>query len=44
MLVGGARVNDLPNTFYQPSVLVDITQDMIINKEETFGPVAPIIK
>lgn len=30
-------------TFYPPTVLVDVTDDMIVMKEETFGPVLPIM-
>lgn len=29
--------------FYAPTVLGDVTEDMIIHSEETFGPVAPVI-
>lgn len=44
VLVGGAKVAELPGTFYHPSVLINVTQDMVITQEETFGPVAPVIK
>ncbi len=30
--------------FYEPTVLADATQDMVIAKEETFGPVAPLFR
>lgn len=29
--------------FYAPTVLTDITEEMVIYREETFGPVAPIV-
>lgn len=29
---------------YEPTILIDVTPDMIIFREETFGPVAPIIR
>lgn len=31
-------------TFYEPTVLKDVQDNMIVMKEETFGPVAPIQK
>jgi acyl-CoA reductase-like NAD-dependent aldehyde dehydrogenase len=42
-LVGGERV---PGTgrYFAPTVLVDVTPDMRIMREETFGPVLPIVK
>lgn len=41
ILAGGKRP-DLPGFFYQPTVLVDFPIDSLVNKEETFGPIAPI--
>ncbi len=32
------------NAFFEPTVLTNITRDMPVFKEETFGPVAPIMK
>ncbi len=29
--------------FYEPTVLVDVTHDMLIMREETFGPIMPIM-
>lgn len=40
-LVDGSLAN---GHFYAPTVLADVTPDMLIYREETFGPVAPIIK
>ena len=31
-------------TFFQPTVITDITQDMTVSHEETFGPLAPLFK
>jgi succinate-semialdehyde dehydrogenase/glutarate-semialdehyde dehydrogenase len=39
--VGGQAMDGL---FFQPTVLTDITPDMIIAREEVFGPVAPIAR
>lgn len=41
ILVGGNRPNR-PGFFYEPTVLVDFPVDSLVNKEETFGPIAPI--
>jgi succinate-semialdehyde dehydrogenase / glutarate-semialdehyde dehydrogenase len=40
--IGGAR-HALGGTFYEPTVLTGVTPDMQIFREETFGPVAPLI-
>ena len=42
--MGGARVAEATGSFYQPSVLVNVKDNMIMNNEETFGPVAAITK
>lgn len=38
---GGKRYGD-DGFFFEPTVLLDVTPDMIISREETFGPVAPL--
>ena len=43
VLVGGKR-HDLGNSFFQPTLIGDVTTDMRITYEETFGPVAPLFK
>jgi succinate-semialdehyde dehydrogenase/glutarate-semialdehyde dehydrogenase len=43
VLVGGTR-HALGGTFYQPTVLADVTPAMWIAREETFGPVAPLLR
>jgi succinate-semialdehyde dehydrogenase/glutarate-semialdehyde dehydrogenase len=30
--------------FFQPAVLTDLTEDMLVVREEVFGPIAPVIK
>jgi succinate-semialdehyde dehydrogenase/glutarate-semialdehyde dehydrogenase len=40
--LGGKR-HALGGTFYEPTVLTGVTPDMQIFREETFGPVAPLI-
>jgi len=43
VVLGGAR-HDLGGTFYQPTILTDVTPAMKVAKEEIFGPVAPIFR
>jgi succinate-semialdehyde dehydrogenase/glutarate-semialdehyde dehydrogenase len=43
VLAGGTRLPELGPNFYAPTVLVDVTQHMRIMREETFGPVLPIL-
>lgn len=40
----GGKVPDGPGYFYPPTLLVDVTNDMTACKEETFGPVAVVLK
>ncbi len=42
-LVSGGKRSALGGTFYEPTILSNVTNDMLITHEETFGPVAPII-
>jgi acyl-CoA reductase-like NAD-dependent aldehyde dehydrogenase len=44
VVVGGRRNPRLGNMFYEATVLTDVTHDMLIMKEETFGPVLPIAR
>ena len=41
VVVGGERIE---GQFFRPSVLVDVTADMAMSSEETFGPVAGIAR
>eukprot|EP00271_Cylindrocystis_brebissonii_P000290 TRINITY_DN10394_c0_g1_i1.p1 TRINITY_DN10394_c0_g1~~TRINITY_DN10394_c0_g1_i1.p1 ORF type:complete len:564 (+),score=101.57 TRINITY_DN10394_c0_g1_i1:358-2049(+) len=43
VLIGGKK-HELDGTFYEPTVLGEATTDMIIHREEVFGPVAPIFR
>lgn len=43
VLEGGERA-ELGGTFYRPTVLADVTTDMKVAREETFGPVAPLFR
>jgi len=43
VLCGGAR-HERGGNFYQPTVLADVTPAMLVAREETFGPVAPLFR
>ena len=43
MVTGGKRAAQ-GGSFFEPTVLTDVTTDMVITKEETFGPVAPLYR
>ncbi|HTN49313.1 MAG TPA: NAD-dependent succinate-semialdehyde dehydrogenase [Burkholderiaceae bacterium] len=43
VLTGGAP-HELGGTFFQPTVLADVTSEMLVSREETFGPVAPVFR
>ncbi len=41
--LGGKR-HERGGTFFQPTILCDVTPKMLVAREETFGPVAPLFK
>ena len=41
VVVGGARIDE---RFFTPTVLADVTSEMLVTREETFGPVAPVTR
>ncbi|SFU97477.1 NADP-dependent succinate-semialdehyde dehydrogenase [Pseudoduganella namucuonensis] len=43
LLAGGQR-HPLGQSFFQPTVLADVTSDMLVAGEETFGPLAPLFR
>ncbi len=43
VLTGGKR-HALGGTFFEPTVLADVTADMRVAREETFGPLAPLFR
>ena len=43
VLLGGRR-HALGGSFYEPTVLADVTPLMAVAREETFGPVAPLFR
>ena len=45
LVKGGRKLTTDSNCyFYEPTLLVGATDEMIVSKEETFGPVAAIFK
>jgi succinate-semialdehyde dehydrogenase/glutarate-semialdehyde dehydrogenase len=43
VVLGGKR-HERGGLFFQPTVLTNVTRDMLVSHEETFGPVAPLIR
>ncbi|MBE2278156.1 MAG: NAD-dependent succinate-semialdehyde dehydrogenase [Rhodobacteraceae bacterium] len=43
VVLGGHR-HELGGSFFQPTVLTGVTDDMVVTNEETFGPVAPLFR
>ena len=43
VVLGGKR-HALGGSFFEPTILTDVTSDMIVAREETFGPVAPLFR
>jgi succinate-semialdehyde dehydrogenase/glutarate-semialdehyde dehydrogenase len=43
VVIGGRR-HALGGTFYEPTVLTNVSREMILAREETFGPVAPLFR
>ena len=41
--LGGKR-HELGGTFFEPTILTDVTPEMLVAREETFGPVAPLFR
>jgi succinate-semialdehyde dehydrogenase/glutarate-semialdehyde dehydrogenase len=43
-ILTGGKPHALGGSFFQPTVVTGVTQDMLVAKEETFGPLAPLFK
>ncbi|HRF45447.1 MAG TPA: NADP-dependent succinate-semialdehyde dehydrogenase [Candidatus Competibacteraceae bacterium] len=43
IMLGGQR-HELGGTFFQPTILTQVTPEMAVAREETFGPVAPLFR
>jgi len=44
VLTGGRRNPDLEGLFYEPTVLCDVDHEMKVMRDETFGPILPIMR
>ena len=43
-IVQGGKRHSLGGSFFEPTIITDVTPDMLVAREETFGPLAPIFK
>jgi succinate-semialdehyde dehydrogenase/glutarate-semialdehyde dehydrogenase len=43
-VVAGGKRHALGGSFFEPTLLADVTTDMRVTHEETFGPVAPLFR
>jgi succinate-semialdehyde dehydrogenase/glutarate-semialdehyde dehydrogenase len=43
-VVRGGHRSTLGPLYFEPTVLADVTQQMLVAREETFGPLAPVIR
>ena len=43
-IVSGGKRHALGGSFFEPTILADVTQNMKVAREEAFGPVAPIFR
>ncbi|PRY72363.1 NAD-dependent succinate-semialdehyde dehydrogenase [Halomonas ventosae] len=43
-LVCGGEPHALGGTFFQPTIIADVTEEMKVATEETFGPLAPVFR
>ncbi len=43
-VVTGGKRHALGGTFFEPTVLAEVTTDMVVTREETFGPLAPLYR
>nr|WP_313533809.1 NADP-dependent succinate-semialdehyde dehydrogenase [Brucella anthropi] len=43
-VLAGGKLHALGGTFFEPTVLVNVSPDAVVAKEETFGPLAPLLR
>lgn len=44
VVVGGKRVSDKGGYFFEPTVLIDMSKEMLLTREETFGPICAMYR
>ncbi|KAL1859114.1 hypothetical protein Plec18170_002229 [Paecilomyces lecythidis] len=44
VILGGNRITDKSGYFFEPTIITDMTKDMLISREETFAPIAALYK
>jgi succinate-semialdehyde dehydrogenase / glutarate-semialdehyde dehydrogenase len=40
----GGKAHALGGSFFEPTIITGVTQEMVVAKEETFGPLAPLFR
>ena len=43
-LIAGGRRHSLGGTFFEPTIVGNVTANMLVSREETFGPLAPVFR
>jgi len=43
-IVCGGKRHRLGGSFFEPTILADVTPEMLVAREETFGPLAPVFR
>jgi succinate-semialdehyde dehydrogenase/glutarate-semialdehyde dehydrogenase len=43
-VVAGGKRHALGGSFFEPTIVTGVTQDMMVSQEETFGPLAPLFR
>ena len=43
-VVAGGKRHALGGTFFEPTILANVTREMMVAREETFGPLAPLFR
>ncbi len=43
-VVTGGKRHSLGGSFFEPTIVTGVTQDMLVSQEETFGPLAPLFR